>query len=44
MARTFEELATPELDALYQGALFLSGGEPSGAEYLVVEAVTLSFR
>lgn len=44
MARTFEELATPELDALYQGALFLSGGEAPAAEYLVVEAVTLAFR
>jgi DNA-directed RNA polymerase specialized sigma24 family protein len=44
MPRTFEELATPELDALYQGALFLSAGEPTEAENLVVEAVTLAFR
>lgn len=44
MPRTFEELTTPELDALYQGALFLSGGEESGAEHLVVAAVTLAFR
>lgn len=44
MARTFEEIATPELDALYQGAMFLSGGEAAGAEYLVVEAVTLAFK
>lgn len=44
MPRTFEEIATPELDALYQGALFLAGGDAAGAEYLVVEAVTLAFR
>lgn len=44
MARTFEELATPELDALYQGALFLAGGTTTDAEHLVVEAVTLAFR
>jgi DNA-directed RNA polymerase specialized sigma24 family protein len=44
MARTFEELAGSELDALYQGALFLSGGDRSGAERLLVEAVTLAFR
>lgn len=44
MSRTFEELAGNELDALYQGALFLSGGNTEGAEYLLVEAVTLAFN
>jgi DNA-directed RNA polymerase specialized sigma24 family protein len=44
MSRTFEELAGEELDALYQGALFLAGGSPRGAEHLVVDAVTLAFR
>jgi DNA-directed RNA polymerase specialized sigma24 family protein len=43
MSRTFEELASQELDALYQGALFLSGGRPEGAERLLVDAVTLAF-
>lgn len=44
MGRTFEELATTEVDALYQGALFLCGGDPGAAEKLVVETVTLAFR
>jgi len=44
MSRTFEELAGNELDALYQGALFLSGGNADGAEYLLVETVTLAFK
>jgi len=44
MSRTFEELAGNELDALYQGALFLSGGNAQGAEQLLVEAVTLAFK
>ena len=43
MARTFEEIAGSELDALYQGALFLAGGSAKGAERLIVEAVTLAF-
>ena len=43
MARTFEEIAGGELDALYQGALFLSGGNTLGAEQLLVDAVTLAF-
>lgn len=43
MSRTFEEIAGGELDALYQGALFLSGGNPQGAELLLVEAVSLAF-
>ena len=43
MARTFEELAGSEMDALYQGALFLSGGDRDDAEKLVVDAVMLAF-
>ena len=43
MSRTFEELASQQLDALYQGALFLSGGRQEGAERLLVDAVTLAF-
>lgn len=31
------------MDALYQGALFLSGGDPTRAEGLVVDAITLAF-
>ena len=44
MAQTFEEVAGSELDALYQGALFLAGGRTSRAEQLLVEAMTLAFR
>lgn len=44
MTRTFEELAGSEMDALYQGALFLSGGDPHRAEELVVDAVVLAFQ
>lgn len=44
MSRTFEELAGQELDALYQGALFLSGGNERGAEGLLVDAVALAFQ
>lgn len=43
MTRTFEESAGSEMDALYQGALFLSGGDPTRAEGLVVDAITLAF-
>jgi len=44
MTRTFEEAAGAELDALYQGALFLAGGKANSAERLLVEAVSLAFR
>lgn len=44
MSRTFEELAGTELDSLYQGALFLSGGNAHGAEGLLVNTVTLAFK
>ena len=44
MGRAFEELAAQELDGLYQGALFLSGGNARGAETLLIEAVTLAYE
>lgn len=44
MSRTFEELAGSEMDALYQGALFLSGGDEATAERLVVDTVMLAFE
>lgn len=44
MGRTFEELAAQEIDGLYQGALFLSGGNARGAEALLIEAVTLAYE
>ena len=44
MSRTFEERASAGLDALYQGALFLSGGHPDEAEELLVAAVSRAFR
>jgi DNA-directed RNA polymerase specialized sigma24 family protein len=44
MSRTFEEMAGRELDSLYQGALFLSGGAPWVAEKLLVDTLTTSFR
>lgn len=43
MARTFEEIAGEEMDALFQGALFLSGGDAAEAERLVVDTVMLAF-
>lgn len=43
MSRTFEELASQQPDALYQGALFLSGGLQEGAKRLLVDAITLAF-
>ena len=44
MSQTFEELATRELDSLYQGALFLTAGDESEAEQLLVETLGASFR
>ena len=44
MSRAFEEVASEELDALYQGALFLSGGDTRDAEGLLVDAITVAFR
>jgi DNA-directed RNA polymerase specialized sigma24 family protein len=42
MPLTFEERVSEELDALYAGALFLSGGHETRASDLVVEAVRLA--
>ena len=44
MSKTFEEMASRELDSLYQGALFLSGGDARFAERLLVDTMTNSFR
>ena len=44
MSKTFEEMASRELDSLYQGALFLSGGDVRFAERLLVDTMTNSFR
>ncbi len=44
MSQTFEEQVAGELDGLYQGALFLAGGNARGAESLLVEAVTRASR
>ena len=44
MGRTFEEVASSEMDSLYQGALFLCGGDTDAAECLVVDTVMLAFR
>jgi DNA-directed RNA polymerase specialized sigma24 family protein len=43
MSRSFEELAGGELDSLYQGALFLTGGDSHGTERLLVETLTQAF-
>lgn len=42
--QTFEELATAEVDHLYQGALFLSGGDEEAAEGLLLWTLTRSFH
>lgn len=42
--QTFEELATAEVDHLYQGALFLSGGDEDAAEGLLLWTLTRSFH
>jgi len=44
MSRTFEELASQELDELYQGALFLRAGDRTGAEELLVDTLTEAAR
>jgi hypothetical protein len=44
MARTFEELITDKIDALYQGCLFLEGGDARGSERLLVSSATRAFR
>lgn len=40
----FEEIVSREIDALYQGALFLTGGAPEDAERLLADSVRASFR
>ena len=44
MSHTFEELVLREIDSLYHGALFLSGGDPAEAESLLVRAVGSAFH
>lgn len=44
MPRTFEERIAEEIDALYQGALFLEAGHRPAAEALVVETARRAFR
>jgi DNA-directed RNA polymerase specialized sigma24 family protein len=44
MTRTFEEMAGRELDSLYQGALFLTGGNARSAERLLVDTMTSAFN
>lgn len=39
MTRTIEDQVSLELDTLWQAALFLAGGEPRGAESLLVDTV-----
>jgi DNA-directed RNA polymerase specialized sigma24 family protein len=43
MSQTFEELATNEIDGLYQGALFLAAGDEVEAEQLLIETLGRSF-
>lgn len=44
MHRTFEELASQEIDGLYQGALFLKAGEGEAAEVLLLSTLTSAFH
>lgn len=44
MSRTFEELATREIDGLYQGALFLTAGNEEQAEELLLDTLGRSFN
>ena len=44
MELTFEEQLTDRIDALYQGCLFLRGGDARAAEQLLVSSVTCAFR
>jgi hypothetical protein len=39
MTRTIEDQVSLELDTLWQAALFLAGGEPRGAQSLLVDTV-----
>ena len=44
MHRTFEELASQEIDRLYRGALFLEAGEGQDAEDLLLSTLTAAFH
>ena len=44
MSRTFEEFAAGEIDGLYHGALFLTGGDTGEAEDLLLLTITGAFR
>ena len=44
MHRTFEELASQEIDRLYQGALFLQAAEEQDAEDLLLSTLTSAFH
>jgi DNA-directed RNA polymerase specialized sigma24 family protein len=44
MSKTFEELATQEIDGLYQGALFLTAGDEGEAEQLLIDTLGRSFH
>lgn len=44
MHRTFEELASQEIDSLYHGALFLKAGEGEAAEDLLLSTLTSAFH
>ncbi|MDT8340539.1 MAG: hypothetical protein RQ751_03420 [Longimicrobiales bacterium] len=44
MARALEELVMDELDVLYQGALFLSGGSRRSAESLIDETAVAAYH
>lgn len=41
---TFEELASREVDTLYQGALFMNGGDEDAAEGLLLWTLTHAFH
>lgn len=44
MSRTFEEFTAGEIDGLYHGALFLTGGDTGEAEDLLLLTLTGAFR
>jgi hypothetical protein len=44
MEHTFEERITDKIDTLYQGCLFLRGGDAKGAEHLLVSSATRAFE
>lgn len=44
MSRTYKERVNEELDALYQGALFLTAGNEQDAEWLLVDTVSGAYH